>query len=91
MKSQVQGFIGQEITHGREHREVNERLAEMGYRSVKVDRHVKWLLAVGDRFLSKNQRLAITAARHSFRSQGTAGALIWRITAKRPSSPRSGA
>jgi len=59
---QVAGFIGQEVTHGREHREVNERLAEMGYRSVKVDRHVKRLLGLGDRFLSKNQRLAITAA-----------------------------
>lgn len=59
---QVAGFIGQEVTHGREHRDLNDRLAEMGYRSVKVDRHVKWLLALGDRLLSKNQRLAITAA-----------------------------
>lgn len=60
--SQVAGFIGQEVTHGREHRDLNDRLAEMGYRSVKVDRHVKRLLAWGDRLLSKNQRLAITAA-----------------------------
>lgn len=60
--SQVGGFIGQEVTHGREHRELNERLAEMGYRSVKVDRHVKRLLGLGDRFLSRHQRLAITAA-----------------------------
>lgn len=59
---QVAGFIGQEVTHGREHRDLNDRLAEMGYRSVKVDRHVRWLLALGDRLLSKNQRLAITAA-----------------------------
>jgi predicted metal-dependent hydrolase len=60
--SQVAGFIGQEVTHGREHRDLNDRLTEMGYRSNRVDRHVKWLLALGDRFLSKNQRLAITAA-----------------------------
>ena len=60
--SQVAGFIGQEVTHGREHRDLNERLAEMGYRSVKVDRHVRRLLALGDKTLSKNQRLAITAA-----------------------------
>ncbi len=60
--NQVAGFIGQEVTHGREHRDLNDRLAEMGYRSVKVDRHAKWLLGLGDRFLSKNQRLAITAA-----------------------------
>lgn len=59
---QVAGFIGQEVTHGREHRELNDRLAEMGYRSVKVDRHVQRLLGLGDRFLSRNQRLAITAA-----------------------------
>jgi hypothetical protein len=59
---QVAGFIGQEVTHGREHRDLNDRLAEMGYRSVKVDRHAKGLLALGDRLLSKNQRLAITAA-----------------------------
>ncbi|MCW2856296.1 MAG: hypothetical protein JWR52_1911 [Marmoricola sp.] len=60
--SQVAGFIGQEVSHGREHRDLNDRLAQMGYRSVKVDRHVKRLLGLGDRFLSKNQRLAITAA-----------------------------
>ena len=60
--SQVAGFIGQEVTHGREHRDLNDRLTEMGYRSNKVDRHVKRLLALNDRILSKNQRLAITAA-----------------------------
>lgn len=31
LKKQVAGFIGQEMTHGREHRELNERLQEMGY------------------------------------------------------------
>lgn len=60
--SQVGGFIGQEVTHGREHRDLNDRLAEMGYRSVKVDRSVKRLLALGDRFLPRRRRLAITAA-----------------------------
>ncbi len=60
--SQVAGFIGQEVTHGREHRELNERLAQMGYRSMKVDRHVKRLLGLGERFNSRNQRLAVTAA-----------------------------
>lgn len=60
--SQVAGFIGQEVTHGREHRDVNERLAQMGYRSLKVDRHVKRLLGLSDRFESTRQRLAVTAA-----------------------------
>lgn len=60
--SQVAGFIGQEVTHGREHRELNERLAEMGYRSVKVDRHVKRLLGLSERFDTPMRRLAVTAA-----------------------------
>jgi hypothetical protein len=59
---QVAGFIGQEVTHGREHRDLNERLAQMGYRSLKVDRHVRWLLGLSDRFDSRNRRLAVTAA-----------------------------
>src|SRR5947199_7712853 len=29
LKKQVAGFIGQEVTHGREHRALNERLQEM--------------------------------------------------------------
>jgi len=60
--SQVAGFIGQEVTHGREHRDLNDRLAEMGYRSVKVDRHVKRLLGLAERIQSRKQRLAVTAA-----------------------------
>jgi len=59
---QVAGFIGQEVTHGREHRELNERLAEMGYRSVKVDRHVRRLLGLSERFDTPLRRLAVTAA-----------------------------
>lgn len=62
LRRQVAGFIGQEVTHGREHRDLNQRLAEMGYRSLKVDRHVAWLLGLGDRFLPGKHRLAITAA-----------------------------
>ena len=30
LKQQVRGFIGQEVTHGREHRELNKRLAGDG-------------------------------------------------------------
>jgi predicted metal-dependent hydrolase len=59
---QVAGFIGQEVTHGREHDELNERLAEMGYRSMKVDRHVRRLLAFVERIGSRRRRLAVTAA-----------------------------
>lgn len=59
---QVSGFIGQEVTHGREHRELNERLAEMGYRSLKVDRTARRLLAIVDRITTQRVRLAITSA-----------------------------
>ncbi|ASF07676.1 hypothetical protein NBRGN_034_00200 [Nocardia brasiliensis NBRC 14402] len=31
LKERVSGFIGQEATHGREHRRLNDRLVEMGY------------------------------------------------------------
>ena len=31
LRRDVAGFIGQEATHGREHRVLNERLAELGY------------------------------------------------------------
>ncbi|WP_436792874.1 metal-dependent hydrolase [Actinospongicola halichondriae] len=37
LKRQVNAFIGQEVTHGREHRRLNERLAELGYRSKMVE------------------------------------------------------
>lgn len=37
LRRQVNAFIGQEVTHGREHRRLNERLAELGYRSKLVE------------------------------------------------------
>ena len=37
LRRQVNAFIGQEVTHGREHRRLNQRLAELGYRSVLVE------------------------------------------------------
>ena len=51
LKSQVQGFIGQEITHGREHRALNERLHQMGYPTRRVDRMVHRNLKRFDRRL----------------------------------------
>lgn len=37
LRLQVNAFIGQEVTHGREHRLLNTRLAELGYRSKLVE------------------------------------------------------
>ncbi|HNI36192.1 MAG TPA: metal-dependent hydrolase, partial [Microthrixaceae bacterium] len=41
LKAQVKGFIGQEAMHGREHRALNRRLAEVGYNTVRADRAIQ--------------------------------------------------
>lgn len=63
LKKQVAKFIGQEAIHGREHRELNDRLQELGYPTRYVDRAVDVVLnKVGVRVLPKTVQLAITAA-----------------------------
>ncbi len=62
LKSQVAGFIGQEVTHGREHRTINERLQQMGYPTWKIDRFALYGLALADRLLPHRVTLAMTAA-----------------------------
>ncbi|MDQ2796643.1 MAG: metal-dependent hydrolase [Actinomycetota bacterium] len=62
LAEQVAGFIGQEVTHGREHRALNERLQAMGYPTRFVDRRTKYGLAFAHRVLSPQTQLAITAA-----------------------------
>jgi predicted metal-dependent hydrolase len=58
----VAGFIGQEVTHGREHRELNRRLQEMGYPTHRVARFVKWSLADAEKRVPAKLRLSYTAA-----------------------------
>lgn len=62
LKAQVAGFIGQEVTHGREHRALNERLQQMGYPTRRVDRWTRIGLRNGERQLPPLTCLAITAA-----------------------------
>jgi predicted metal-dependent hydrolase len=62
LKEQVAGFIGQEVTHGREHRALNERLHEMGYPTRRVDRMVKRSLAFQFQRFPALIPLATTAA-----------------------------
>ena len=62
LDSQIRGFIGQELTHGREHRVLNERLNDMGYPTERVDRHIRHLLALVDRIVPDQMTLAATAA-----------------------------
>ena len=62
LSAQVAGFIGQEVTHGREHRALNERLQQMGYPTRRVDRMVRFDLRQAERRLGPRVCLAITAA-----------------------------
>ena len=61
LKQQVKGFVGQEMTHGREHRNLNETLAAMGYPTKIVDevlKNLEWLAKLVPPLLP----LALTAA-----------------------------
>ena len=62
LKEDVAGFIGQEVTHGREHRALNDRLQEMGYPTHRLDRWVKRDLAFVNKHTPRKFQLAITAA-----------------------------
>jgi predicted metal-dependent hydrolase len=62
LKQQVAGFTGQEVTHGREHRALNERLQEMGYPTRRVDRWVRAGLERNERIFPAKVQLAMTAA-----------------------------
>ncbi|WP_436793417.1 metal-dependent hydrolase [Actinospongicola halichondriae] len=62
LKEQVKGFIGQEAIHGREHREFNDRLDELGYPSKRIDRFVDRSLKIREKLLPAKANLAATAA-----------------------------
>ena len=62
LTSRVQGFVGQEVTHGREHRALNERLQQMGYPTRRIDRITHRDFKRFERLLSPLTCLAATAA-----------------------------
>ncbi|MGZ8177887.1 metal-dependent hydrolase [Williamsia sp. SKLECPSW1] len=62
LREEFSGFVGQEVTHGREHRKINERLQEMGYPTRKCDRFTKRSLATIYRHVPHRISLAMTAA-----------------------------
>ncbi len=62
LSRQVAGFIGQESMHGREHRALNARLAELGYPTLQGERLTRWGLALRSRLLPPISNLAATAA-----------------------------
>jgi hypothetical protein len=66
LKRQVAGFIGQEAIHGREHRVLNDRLAELGYPTKRVERFTRLGLALRWRVAPPIANLAATAALEHF-------------------------
>src|SRR5437879_4404108 len=61
-REEGEGFIGQESMHGREHRALNERLAELGYPTRAIGTYVRRLTSFRERFNSERANLALTAA-----------------------------
>ena len=58
----VEGFIGQESMHGREHRAFNDRLAELGYPTPAIGKYVQVVTAIRERIQGKKGNLGFTAA-----------------------------
>jgi predicted metal-dependent hydrolase len=59
---QVKAFAGQEAMHGREHRELNELLDDLGYPTKRAEREIGRLLDVLIRLQPSTIPLAMTAA-----------------------------
>jgi predicted metal-dependent hydrolase len=62
LRKDIEGFIGQEEMHGREHQVLNDRLAEHGYPTRGIDSYVRGLYWVRERIQTKKVNLAFTAA-----------------------------
>src|SRR5437868_9008314 len=52
LREDVEGFIGQESMHGREHRILNERLAELGYPTRAIGAYIRKTLGFRERIQS---------------------------------------
>ena len=62
LRENVEGFIGQEEMHGREHRALNDRLAELGYPTKAIGAYVRWLFRTRERLVITTLHLGFTAA-----------------------------
>jgi predicted metal-dependent hydrolase len=62
LAEQVSGFIGQEVTHGREHRAFNTHLDTLGYHTKFVERFVRRAISFRERHTPAITNLAATAA-----------------------------
>ncbi|MEV6065007.1 metal-dependent hydrolase [Nocardia sp. NPDC052001] len=66
LKKRIAGFVGQEATHGQEHRQLNRKLVEMGYPIEWIDTeqaHAR-MLAIEERFSALVHLAATAAAEH---------------------------
>jgi predicted metal-dependent hydrolase len=61
LREDVEGFIGQESMHGREHRALNERLGELGHPTRAIGAYVRGLTTFRERLQSERGNLAVTA------------------------------
>lgn len=66
LSAQVSGFIGQEVTHGREHRAFNTHLDTLGYHTKLVERIVRRVIGFRERHMPPITNLAVTAALEHF-------------------------
>ncbi|HWC34408.1 MAG TPA: metal-dependent hydrolase [Mycobacteriales bacterium] len=62
LRDQVAGFIGQEVTHGREHRAFNSHLDTVGYHTKAIERLVRRVIGFRERHMPPIANLATTAA-----------------------------
>lgn len=62
LRADVEGFVGQESMHGREHRVLNERLAELGYPTGPIGAYVRGQFRARERIRNERLHLAFTAA-----------------------------
>ena len=76
LKRDVAGFIGQEAVHGREHREFNAKLAQLGYPTQRYEQWTKRSLAFRQKVAPAKSNLAATAALEHYTA--TIGALLLR-------------
>ena len=62
LRVDVEGFVGQESMHGKEHRVLNERLAELGYPTRAIGKYILKTLQWRESIQSEKFNLAVTAA-----------------------------
>lgn len=66
LQKEVGAFIGQEAMHGKEHYAANEAFKQLGIDVTKLDKAAKTARILGNRYLPKKFRLALTAAAEHF-------------------------